>query len=37
MAWDFETDPDYQKQLDWVAAFSETEVMPLDHLLGSMP
>src|SRR6478609_11425542 len=35
MAWDFETDPDYQKQLDWVADFIATEVMPLDHLLGS--
>lgn len=35
MAWDFETDPDYQKQLDWVSDFIETEVMPLDHLLGS--
>lgn len=35
MAWDFETDPDYQKQLDWVSHFIETEVMPLDHLLGS--
>ncbi|WP_295852301.1 acyl-CoA dehydrogenase family protein [Tardiphaga sp.] len=35
MAWDFETDPDYQKQLDWVAHFIAAEVLPLDHLLGS--
>jgi acyl-CoA dehydrogenase len=35
MAWDFETDPEFQKQLDWVEQFVKTEVMPLDHLLGS--
>ena len=23
MAWDFETDPDYQDELDWVAADAE--------------
>jgi acyl-CoA dehydrogenase len=30
MAWDFETDPDYQEQLDWVATFVREEVEPLD-------
>lgn len=35
MAWDFETDPDFQKELDWVEHFIETEVAPLDHVLGS--
>ncbi|QIS19758.1 acyl-CoA dehydrogenase family protein [Nocardia terpenica] len=30
MAWDFETDPDYQEKLDWVAEFVRTEVEPLD-------
>src|SRR5690606_31913646 len=30
MAWDFETDPDYQRKLDWVAEFVRTEVEPLD-------
>ncbi len=35
MAWDFETDPDFQKELDWVETFIKTEVAPLDHILGS--
>ncbi|MFD7843484.1 acyl-CoA dehydrogenase family protein [Nocardia sp. NPDC059764] len=30
MAWDFGTDPEYQKKLDWVAEFVRTEVEPLD-------
>jgi acyl-CoA dehydrogenase len=30
MAWDFETDPDYQKQLDWADEFVRDEVEPLD-------
>ncbi|WP_024804702.1 acyl-CoA dehydrogenase family protein [Nocardia sp. BMG51109] len=32
MAWDFETDPDYQERLDWVAEFVRAEVEPLDLL-----
>ncbi|MEU7765105.1 acyl-CoA dehydrogenase family protein [Nocardia sp. NPDC049190] len=32
MAWDFETDPEYQKRLDWAAEFVRTEVEPLDLL-----
>ncbi|GAA5049294.1 acyl-CoA dehydrogenase family protein [Nocardia callitridis] len=32
MAWDFETDPEYQKKLDWAAEFVRTEVEPLDLL-----
>ncbi len=35
MAWDFETDPEYQERLDWVAEFVEEEVKPLDLILGS--
>jgi acyl-CoA dehydrogenase len=35
MAWDFETDPEFQKDLDWVEAFIRTEVSSLDHVLGS--
>ncbi|HVX17164.1 MAG TPA: acyl-CoA dehydrogenase family protein [Acidimicrobiales bacterium] len=31
MAWDFETDPDYQARLDWVEEFVREEVEPLDH------
>jgi acyl-CoA dehydrogenase len=32
MAWDFETDPDYQAKLDWADAFVREEVEPLDLL-----
>jgi acyl-CoA dehydrogenase len=35
MAWDFETDPAFQEDLDWVDAFIRTEVASLDHVLGS--
>jgi acyl-CoA dehydrogenase len=30
MAWDFDTDPEYQKVLDWADEFVRTEVEPLD-------
>ena len=30
MAWDFETDPEYQEKLDWADAFVREEVEPLD-------
>ncbi|MEX2294205.1 MAG: acyl-CoA dehydrogenase family protein, partial [Acidimicrobiales bacterium] len=32
MSWDFETDPDYQKQLDWADEFVRERVEPLDML-----
>jgi acyl-CoA dehydrogenase len=32
MAWDFETDPEYQAKLDWAAAFVRDEVEPLDSV-----
>ncbi len=35
MAWDFETDPEFQKKLDWIDEFVRFEVEPLDHVLGS--
>ena len=28
--WDFETDPEYQKKLDWVEEFMRTDLEPLD-------
>ena len=34
MAWDFETDPDFQRELDWIDTFVHDEVEPLDHVLG---
>ena len=30
MSWSFETDPDFQTQLDWVDAFTREEIEPLD-------
>ncbi|HXY92447.1 MAG TPA: acyl-CoA dehydrogenase family protein [Acidimicrobiia bacterium] len=35
MAWDFETDPGFQEQLDWIDAFVREHVEPLDLLLGN--
>lgn len=35
MAWDFETDKDFQLTLDWMDQFVRDEVEPLDHVLGS--
>ena len=32
MAWDFETDPEYQEQLDWVERFVRDEVEPADRM-----
>jgi acyl-CoA dehydrogenase len=34
MAWDFETDPDFQEQLDWADRFVREEVEPLSFVLG---
>jgi acyl-CoA dehydrogenase len=34
MAWDFETDPEFQEKLDWVDNFLTEEVEPLDYVLG---
>src|SRR6476620_8449236 len=33
MSWDFETDPEFQAQLEWVEDFVRTEVEPLDQLI----
>jgi len=32
MAWDFETDPEFQKKLDWIEDVMENEIEPLSHL-----
>jgi acyl-CoA dehydrogenase len=34
MSWDFETDPDFQEKLDWMATFVREEVEPLDAMWG---
>lgn len=36
MAWDFETDPEYQAKLDWASEFVRTEVEPLDFIVGGL-
>lgn len=33
MAWSFETDGEYQKELDWVKEFVEEEIRPTEHLI----
>ena len=33
--WHFETDAEFQTQLDWIDEFVKQKVEPLDHLLGS--
>jgi acyl-CoA dehydrogenase len=35
MSWDFETEPEFQKELDWIEKFVGEEVEPLDHVLGN--
>jgi acyl-CoA dehydrogenase len=35
MSWDFETDAEFQRELDWITNFVREEVEPLDHLQGS--
>jgi acyl-CoA dehydrogenase len=33
MAWDFETDPEFRRELDWVDAFVRDELEPLDFVV----
>ena len=33
MAWDFQTDPEFQKKLDWAKDFVVNELIPLEPLL----
>lgn len=35
MSWNFETDPVFQLELDWIDRFVREEVEPLEHVLGS--
>ena len=36
MAWDFETDPEFQEKLDWVESFVSEEIEPLDLLFPGL-
>ncbi len=35
MAWDFETDPAFQSELDWIDKFVREECEPLDYVVGN--
>ena len=35
MTWHFETDPEFQKQLDWIDDFVREEIEPLDFIITS--
>jgi acyl-CoA dehydrogenase len=37
MAWDFETDSGFQKELDWIEEFVRTEIEPLDFVIPHPP
>lgn len=32
MAWDFSTEPDFERKLDWIRDFVRTEIYPLEVL-----
>jgi acyl-CoA dehydrogenase len=36
VAWDFETDPEFQEQLDWIKDFVRDEVEPLDLVIRNV-
>ena len=35
MTWNFETDADFQEQLDWIDDFVREEIEPLDFIITS--
>jgi acyl-CoA dehydrogenase len=35
--WDFETEPAFQQQLDWMREFIEGELVPLEPILDELP
>ncbi|MCW2546357.1 MAG: acyl-CoA dehydrogenase, partial [Mycobacterium sp.] len=37
MAWDFEADPEWEAQLQWMRDFIETELIPLEPLFKELP
>jgi acyl-CoA dehydrogenase len=36
VAWDFETEPEFQEKLDWIAAFVRDEIEPLDLVFENL-
>ncbi len=37
MAWDFETEPEFQQKLDWMRSFIDDELIPLEPVLKDLP
>jgi alkylation response protein AidB-like acyl-CoA dehydrogenase len=35
--WDFETEPEFQEQLDWMRSFIDGELIPLEPVLADLP
>jgi hypothetical protein len=36
MAWDFETEPNFQEKLDWMSSFIREEIEPLDLVFENL-
>jgi hypothetical protein len=37
MAWDFETEPEFEEKLMWMRSFIDSELIPLEPLVGDLP
>ncbi len=37
MGWDFETEPEFQEQLDWMREFIDSQIVPLEPVLDELP
>ena len=37
MAWDFETDAEFEAQLVWMREFIDREIIPLEPILDELP
>ena len=37
MAWDFETEPEFEEQLAWIREFIDRELIPLEPILDELP
>src|SRR5437870_13588097 len=37
MAWDFETEPEFEEQLAWMRAFIDRELIPLEPIFDQLP
>lgn len=36
MAWDFSTDPEFQRELDWMRSFVDEQLIPLELLIHGL-